>query len=206
MAGGITLLTELRNRTMPDLPGCPTATIDMAIQDVVRDFCTQTECWEETITQTLTDDTVAYTLTSTKTDADIRRIFSVTIKSVASDVAADLEPVDPIYYEFNGTTGLTLATAITPTATVLTGLVTKVILVPKINATTWDTMLMNRYADAIIAGVKARLMDNDKEGWGNPRRAKDERATYDRHVALGMIERNRKYRTGSVATYGRDWL
>lgn len=206
MAYGITAIAELNNRLMPDLPGCPSALITQTTLDVMRDFCIQTECWQEVITQTLTASTVAYTLTSANTDADIRRIVWLKRRNTAIDVLDEISETDPALYEFNGITGLTLNNTIKPTATVATGLVTKVVDVPKINATAWDSGLMNRYADAIVAGVKASLMDNEKEGWGNPRRAADFTMKYRNAVSLAKGEYYRKHKTGNLQCVHKDWL
>lgn len=206
MAGGITDIATMIDRMLPDLPGCPSAVVTQCYLDVMRDFCTQTECWQETLSQTLTDATVAYTLSPTSADADIRRVVWVKIKSAASDDISDIDPTDVINYEFNGVTTLTLDDDSEPTATVLTGLNTRVVLVPKINATTWDTGLMNRWADAIVVGVKARLMDNDKEGWGNPRRAEGYRREYLTFVARAKSEVYREFKSGSITIVPRSWL
>lgn len=206
MAGGITAIASLNNRLMPDLPGCPPPLITQATLDVMRDFCIQTECWQEQLTQTLTASTLAYTLAPTNTDADIMRIRWVKIRSLAADLVEDLEETDPAYYEFNGVATLTLFDDIEPQSTVLTGLVTKVVLAPKIDSTAWDTGLMNRYSHAIVNGVKARLMDNDKEAWGNPRRAQHFGKMWERDVALAKLDVIRAYRTVSIETRGKDWL
>lgn len=207
MPSGITAITSLYDRMMPDLPGCPTASIAQATIDVMRDFCIKTECWQETVAQALTEDTVAYTLAPAATDADIRRIKWVKIKSATADDLDDIYETDTYYYTFNGTATLTLNDDIKPTATVATsGLNTRVILVPKINSTTWDTNLMNRWSQAIVAGVKAQLMDNDKESWGNPRRAERFQRDYDTQVAMAKAEYYRDYKTGSLNVIARSWL
>ncbi len=154
----------------------------------------------------MTADTVAYTLAPTNTDADIRRIKWLRIKNAATDDVNDISDIDPIYYTFNGVLTLTLHDDIEPSATVLTGLVTKVILVPKLNATAWDTGLMNRWANAIVCGVKAQLMDNDKEKWGNPRRAERLNRDYLVQVSNARGEYYREYKTGSLGVTYRDWL
>jgi hypothetical protein len=206
MAYGITLITELYDRLTPELPGIATPEMRLSIIDVMRDFCTKTECWQEQITQTLTASTVAYTLTAAATDADIRRIKWVKIRSASTDELDAITETDPQYYAFNGNVTLTLSYVIKPTSTVTSGLVTKVILAPKLNAATWDTALMNRYSDAIVAGVKARLMDNDRERWGNPRRAASYLAEYNNSVAGAKCEYLREFRTGSIMSTPRSWL
>lgn len=205
MANGITAITDLKNRVMPELPGCPAGYIEQVLKDVMRDFCVQTECWTEEISQTLTEDETDYTLTPTATDADIMRIAWVKIKSTATDVVDDLYEQDTAHYKFDGVDALTLATSATPTATVATGLVTKVVLAPKINSATWAAGLMNRWADAIVAGVLAKLMANKKESWGDPERAKDERNTYWNKIGLARFEALRGFKTGSVSTTVREW-
>jgi hypothetical protein len=199
MAGGITALSELLNRLTPELPGCPTVLITQNIQDVLRDFCTQTECWLIELTQNLVAGTVAYTLAPTQPDADIRRIVSVTIEDNSI-------PLDPELYEFNGVATLTLSDDVKPVSSMTGGLVTQVILVPKMNVSTWDSGLMNRWADALINGVKARLMDNDKEGWGNPRRAQRAGMDYETLKAQAKIETYRRFKTGSLIMTARSWL
>lgn len=196
---GITTITELYSRITPELPGCPLPLVKLTLQDVMRDFCIKTELWRETITQDLVDEQTAYTLAPTATEADIRRIVEVTIE--------DHEyPLDTALYEFDGDETLTLDDDIEPTADYTSGLVTKVVLVPQINSEEWDSALMNRWSEALVVGTKARLMDDDKEGWGNPRRAARYAIEYQTQLALGSIETNREHKTGSVTIAAREWL
>ena len=199
MASGITALTELYGRIMPELPGISRLELAQCVLDVVRDFCTVTECWLVDLTQNLVADQAEYTLAPTQTEADISRIESVVIGD-------DTYALDVDLYEFDGVNKLTLDDSVTPVAADTDGLVTSVILVPKLNATAWDTGLMNRWADAIVYGVKARLMDNDKESWGNPRRAQTFKGEYLVKVSLAKGEVYRRFKTGSLTVTTRSWL
>jgi hypothetical protein len=198
---GITAISELLSRITPDLPGCPSLLITQAMQDVIRDFCINTECWQVAVTQNLTVSTLAYTLDlgDDYDEADIRRIVKVVINE-------SVEPVEVDLYTFDGDDLLTLDESIEPDATITDGLVTTVVIVPQLNSNLWEADLLNRYSQAIVYGVFARLMDNDKEGWGNPRRALDFKREYERQTALARIEMLRKYRTGTVRMNVRSWL
>jgi len=95
MASGITALTELYGRIMPELPGISRLELAQCVLDVVRDFCTVTECWLVDLTQNLVADQAEYTLAPTQTEADISRIESVVIGD-------DTYALDVDLYEFDG--------------------------------------------------------------------------------------------------------
>jgi hypothetical protein len=197
---GITLLSQLHDRMTPELYGCPVAIVTQATLDIVRDFCIQTELWKVDVLCDLDAGVVDCVLELDEDlAADIRRITKLTFPP-------DTEATLTALYDFDGVDTITLNDSLEPIDDVTGGLKAEVILVPKINSAVWDAGMLNRWGDVIALGVKARLMDNDKERWGNPRRAQKYQQDYDNAIAQGSVEATRRFKQGSLRAKSREWL
>jgi hypothetical protein len=195
----MTSVVDMYPLLMPELPGLPAPLLLQTIQQVIREFCVETDLWRESQTYNIVADEDEYTLTCTATGAEIQRIVEVKI----SDVVQELR-----YITYNPTTAkLTLDEEIIPTEAETSGLVVKVSL-RTTNAyptTTWDAGMLNRWHPAICNGVKAFLMMNARADWGNPQLGMVYLQQYRTDIALARREVWHGYKNGTISVAPRTW-
>lgn len=168
-------LADFYDLLLPELPGCPTAMVDLHLREVAREFCSSTNVWAASLTPI---DTVAGQATyalATPANSQLCRVTSLTL---ANDLLWKLEGRDvhsssalrPQYqsdeppFVLNGDlTAITLDTA--PTAATVGGLRLEVTLKPTQTATSLPDLLLAQYAEAIRYGALARLMSMGKKPW-----------------------------------------
>jgi hypothetical protein len=195
----ITSVVQLYPNILPEVPGCPTPLLLQIIQEVIRDFCVQSDLWRETKTYSLVADQVTYTLGMTATGAEIQRVVEVKISDVVQNVTL---------YSFDITTlVLTLDSSIKPTAAVTNGLSVKTSLRTTYGypTTTWDSGFLNRYLKAICDGAKARLMLMPNRKWSSPQEGYRYLQQYQTEVALARRECWFGNKNGTLSVRPRTW-
>jgi hypothetical protein len=176
-----TTFNDLLNLVLPEVPGCPTALAVQHLQMAARQFCADSEAWQEKLEAIdLVADDVTYTLTPAY-DAEIRRVTDVWIRTAADVTAGDdgtLLVFDKYEYAPAGSV-LTLDDTVEPQEAVTDGLVVKVVLVPYL-VTNVDSIavqggisatFLNYWAEPIMARTKHTLMRMVRTAWANPQMA-----------------------------------
>jgi len=174
-----------------------TTFIDDQILKTLRDFCTETWIWRETLEAfDVVDEEDEYTLSPAVTNCDVPKVHMVDWVKYKEDGADDdqytfLYPWNIETEEVAGTGGIsagwvyTEATA--PSVFYVTGdetlvlkpipddsaagtanLLVKVILTPALTATTAPTHIYNNWLEVIGQGVAARVMAMAGKKWYNP--------------------------------------
>jgi hypothetical protein len=182
---------------VPDLPNCPKQVILQYARQAARDFCIETEAWQEELAPIdLVDETVDYTLVIPY-DAEVRRIMEVYIRT-EEDVDDGLDGTLQDYdkYEFTPPTTLTLDDSIEPQDDVTDGLVVKVVLVPQLfedvhSETTQagiSSTFLNSWAEPIIARTLYLLKRMTRKDWSDPQGAALALSDYNRGVTAAKQE------------------
>lgn len=190
-----------------EVPGCPNVMVLQYLQQAARDFCIETEAWQEELAAIdLVEDTLAYTLV-VEYDAEVRRILEVHIRTeeeVTDGADGSLQNYDK--YEFTPPTTLTLDDSIEPQEDVTDGLVVKVVLVPQlfedVDSITVQAGIsatfLNLWAEPIIGRAKWLLKRMSGKTWSDPQGAAIGMADYWKGVTAAKQEVEAfKYRSES---------
>lgn len=151
--------------TMPDLSGCPRASISDMAALVVSEFCEVTQCYREEIKLEADGKTTDFELVSPQANAMVVGVFS------ANDKDTDFLPGD---YTAHSPGVIQFPTAPTSDINVIA------ILKPQVNAKTVPASILHRWADTIAKGVRYRLMAMPEKPWSNPQMASYYRGEFDR--------------------------
>jgi hypothetical protein len=169
-----TNLNTLYTLTMPELPGVPAILLDDIITEIVRDFCTQTQCWQEDLTAIdVVADQADYTLTA---PANTEIITPTYVKLNDTEIFPGDEEDDDTNTYWLKRDKVTLTLQSTPTAAATGGLEVRVAVRPTAAATsiagTNGDRMFSEWRRAWASGIKARLMEMPKKGWSNVAQAK----------------------------------
>lgn len=148
----------------PELSGAPSFVVKEAIAAVFSEFCEKTRCFMESVTQTIDTDQRDVHLTSPH---DGSRIIGVQALSISGQ---ELKPGD---YSCNSSSLLRLSGGYPGEATIL------VVLKPLATTPVGPVSIIERWADDISCGVKARLMAMPEKPWSNPELSVYYRSRYE---------------------------
>lgn len=162
---------------LPYVLGCPNPTVDRALCDAMREFCTAAPVWVEW------SDDVPASGTTQRFDFDVptgaelvkaRRCVvdgqDYGVRSIA-DLPLDWQDEDATdpdecLVQIDNTEFL-----LVPKPSAGHVIRVEVVLKPTIAATTFPDELLNRYGEAIAAGAKCRLLMVPGQAWTNPKLA-----------------------------------
>lgn len=150
--------------TLPDLSGCPRASISETAAIVVSEFCEVTQCYREEIKLEADGKTSSFELVSPQSDSMVIGVYS------ASDKKRDYLPGD---YTAHSPSVMEFPEPLSEDLKVI------VILKPIANAKTVPSSIIQRWADAIAKGVRYRLMAIPEKPWSNPSLASYYRNEFD---------------------------
>lgn len=185
------------------LPGCPEALVLDTFKATGRSFCLETEAWIEQLALiSLVASQAAYSLVPSF-EAEIKRIESVRMGTTASPPTEDTTVTSPEGYDLTlSSTGiqnvLTFRTSHVPATAQTSGLMVKVVLVPRLDCVELPAWFMERWAEALVAGTLADLMAMPKKAWTNFALVGKYQATLQTHVSRARFETLRKYKNKSL--------
>lgn len=199
MGQRITTLSSLLNFIHAELPSCPAELQKMAAYRVVRDFCDQTELWEEdTVAQDTTVGQTEFRIPS-GSDAFAKRVTNVELNG------SDLDAVED--YTFSEQTQkVTLTDAITATDAGTGKFIATVIRVPNMGCESMPSWILERYAEGIIAAIKATLMEMPGERWSNPQRAFQLRLMEHNARIQARVDKTKGFKAVTLKAAKRDWV
>jgi len=191
-----------------ELPGCPEPLILQELQRIGRNFCIDTEAWQEKLS--------LINLVAAQTDyplvhvfeADIQRIVYVRIGTDDDSPDDDTADTDPNQYNLvvGSTTGilnvLRFRDALKPPAAVTNGLLVKVVLVPRAFASELAPWFMERWVEGIIAGVLGNLKAQKGKTWSDPKNVLRYMIRYEQYRTRAMREAYHAYKGGSLLMQG----
>jgi hypothetical protein len=186
---------DLLIQVMPQVPGCPRASVLAALQTAGRTFCDRTRAWRAWLPdQNLTVDVRDYAL-SPADEAEVAEVLEVRWRT-AEDIEADAdgERVDSLLYSVvrsNGVTTLRFASNKVPAETVAGGLRVRAVLLPLPLAEQVEQTLLQLWSDALVARAIWFLKKMPKRDWTDPAGAVDADREYRRmvNVAIGSVMR-----------------
>ena len=149
---------------LPDVPGCPRASISDMTALVVSEFCEVTQCYREEIELEADGHALDFELISPHSDAVVIGVFS------ACDKHTDFLPGD---YTAHSSELVRFNVAPKINVTVI------LILKPTVNSKAVPADIINRWADTIANGVRYRLMAIPEKPWSNPQLASHYRNEFD---------------------------
>jgi hypothetical protein len=173
---------------LPEVLGCPDPVVDQAIVSTVYEFCDQTGAWDETQdAQTVEANVSDYDIPA-PAGAIALRVLDVLLSgrplsSLSFHTAAMTQRVSaPVGYTSSIERGVVRLVPV-PTETGAL-LVVRAAYAPSMTATVLPDFLMQRYAEVIASGTKARLQMMPGVAWTNPTLA----AVHAQRFQSGMID------------------
>lgn len=185
---------------LPYVLGCPTPTVDRALCDAMREFCTGAPVWVEW------SDDVTADGTTQRFDFDIPRgaelvkarrcvvngqDYGVRSSADLPDDWQDEEATDPDSTLIQIDNAEFLVVPMPSSGHVIR---VELVLKPTITATTFADVMLDRFAEAIADGAKARLLLVPGQAWTNPAMAGLCKGQFDAAKALaandGFRQRN----------------
>jgi len=178
----------------PEVPGCPTASVDMALAHAATEFCDLTHLWREYMDSEETDAGEAeYQLVATGV------VAAVTGVSLGGRLLTHLHfnDVPPERAQETGMPkGFFLVNDATlrfwPTPDAAYSFTAQVALKPSKKARGVEDFLYESYADTIVEGALHRLRKIPDKEWTNLQLAELNRLSFDRGVAKARVRDYRK--------------
>ena len=170
---------------LPELPGCPRATIRETAALVFADFCGITQCFKERLEMIIETDVSEYDLVSPHDQ-------TMVIGVAAVDVGG--RPLIPGDYTADSPSRIVFAAGIAGVAKIT------LILKSTLDAVSAPADILNRWAEVIAHGVKFRLLLMPDKPWSNPQLAGHYRSEYDRECSRVASDVRNEF---SVSRHGR---
>lgn len=181
-----------------ELPGCPEELMRQAIVYTAKDFCSRTHAWNVFMDPIrLVDDVAEYELEypyGSKPVAAMavwigaRKLDPITSNQLA-DALPDWQTAKSNEPRFYNAAKLDSAITVYPTPINSTAELTmRVALEPRLDSAQLPDMLLEKYADAIASGAKARLMVMPNKQWSAPANGVAYKAAYEGAVVEARIE------------------
>jgi hypothetical protein len=198
MASTVTAYTSFYPLLVPELPGIENVLMLQQIQLTAREFFRDTESWREELSPVnIVVDKTTYALPKLY-DAMIHRIIWV---KTGGDTA---DPIEVDDYNLIEDYMLELENA--PDTALTDGLIVKAVFIPYLFSNEIPTFLMEKWAEAIAAGVKAALMMQNNKKWSNAERGQLYAQEFYNWQARARFDNVHKNKVG-VATVGfNDWI
>lgn len=211
-----TAITSWLPRIQPQVPGCPNPVIKKYLIDVLRDFCEETQLWEnnQLTAISLVADQADYALSSLSGDIvaiDSAEIDEVPIRPITLfELNSQIQnwrhtttrrPLS--YLQTASSTNITLV--YTPSEALTDGLVVWVSLKPLETATTVEDFLWDEYRDAIANGTVGMLKMVDGMPWSDMQSGMIKYATYEAARDTAKIKKIRG-NTNQTNTIPHEWV
>lgn len=164
-------ITELVALVVPDVPGAPLNIIKQRLREALRQFCNDTNVWQEYIEVASVEGQASYTL-DIGYDAYIRTILSVQ-KRTSEDQSFDhVTETNPHQYKINSdSVGFSFYEGYEPTKSLNNGIRVGVSLLPSIGVDELSGTLLERWYYAITSLAKSKLMLTAKTSYFSPQLA-----------------------------------
>lgn len=190
------LWADIHPLILPDVPGCPTPTVDTALAATAADFCARTHIWRETLD-------FGYTISGIP-DYDIDGtavIESVLWATLSGD---DLKHIDPRYLDKSKLTDEgkpnafwvvnDTAVRLFPIPDAKYRLDVTVALKPSRTATGIEDWIYESYVEPIVSGAIWRLARTPGKAWSNPEIAMYHHRLFEQGITNARIRDHRNVR------------
>ena len=191
---------------MPDLPGCPLPTLVNELGTVLDEFCRATLCWTEILDPVImragvdvydfgASGAVVHAVNSMHSNGnemhvtDRKRLFRETPDWLTRTSTAPDKFIRLSTQEFQ----------VVPKPQVDGAVVlVDAILIPRLPLTSLPDAVMRDHREAIVSGLKYRLMAQANKSWSDPVTASFQKTLHDTKVTDAVNLRMRGYTTGDV--------
>lgn len=195
----------------PDLPGCPVPLVDRALCDAAREFCTATLAWTEWADPFTADGTTNRFEFDLPTGAELVRATRVRVGSDDDYGVLSSRSLPPGWQ--NGETPHDPQDALVhidmlqyllyPLPPGGTEVVIEMALKPAISSSGVFDSVVDKYAEALASGAKARLMAQPKKAWTDLGTASMHRTLFERAMQLASSESFRQL--GLADRHTKPW-
>lgn len=223
-----TAITTFRQHVETDLMPCPRPLIDREILNVIIDFCDKTHVLTKEFNEEIDSDSIDTDLHNAY-DVELTNYFSDVIpgiiisfqrdgmryrperKEILTDIPDDIwydmaNPEGAIYFSFPTDKIL----RVFDVQTTWTNLYVAMSVMPTRTSTTVDEMIYNHHLEAIVAGVKHKILSMPNKEWSDKFSARENYVEYRRRVSQAKARVMRRYSgwpmEGSPRSFHRiDW-
>jgi hypothetical protein len=187
----------------PEVRGCPSITIDVAVMDAIRDFCQRTDAWRVKATLPLIGGMSNYEV-DIPSKTDVVHILNVSAAGVFLQNLGAHQHHNPfseswlethMTFTFSNTTDDPNTVYLTeaPAERVTNGLIIEASIKPQYNATSVDDALFDRWYEPIVMKAKHLLFLQPAVAWSNPDLAMHYYQLYSKATAQAQSEARREY-------------
>jgi hypothetical protein len=164
-----------------DIANCPDFVIERHALRVIRDFCAKTGVWTETIEDTISSGESELTL------------------ALSAGEGHEVVSLDGYYYSwsFSPPDRIDLDDAVTAD----TDVEVVVALKPRLDDTDAPEWLLDKYEDAIVAGIYARMMMQANQDWTNPALGQKFELEYNYHIGRARTDGLKKHTATPLRVY-----
>lgn len=203
-------LSDFHRFILPEVVGCPEPMVDQAILQTVYEFCDQSGAWDEfQDPQTIQADVVDYDL-DPPAGGIVLRVREVWINDRLLEFSPTWEVAhwgnqkgDPIRY--NAAVDRSQI-RVFPAPNATGGqLKVRAVYAPSLSATTLPDFLIQRYAEGIASGVKAKLMLMSGAVWSSPQLGAYYRDVFTSSMVNARIESMHERVEGSLRVRHRPF-
>lgn len=180
-----------------DVAGAPDPVIVAMTNMAARELCLRSGCWNEHEDIPLVADRGEYE-PSMPSDAQVRFVKSIMLNNREIDPASE----DRILYYMRSAFSATgsplffymlndMSFRVLPKPTVNDDgqiMNVRTVFVPKLGSTVFDSNLIERYAETLIAGAKWKLMEMPGKPWSNPGLAAYNKGVFEEGVTKARID------------------
>lgn len=193
--------TDLANKVLLEVPGCPVFSIAQCLKDAAIEFCIKTDIWIQPLEDAIVPAGTNELDLSPPAGAEINHVLGLyrnrdTASSPSYERLSPVTPVDIIMsagrgpirvYTMNDSDTITVA----PTPEVSETLNVLYSLKPSQSSTSIPDFIANENSETLIKGALYRLQIQPQKVWSDPDRANTNKVLFDR--ALGIAIRKSKH-------------
>lgn len=195
MANEVSQLKDLLIDVLEDVGGCTDASAELALSRTSREFLRKTEIWKEKLSINIVADQQEYTLTPSS-GGIVQRITGVKVKNESS--TTDFEKLNSLsedYYTFEDPRTFKFDINHIPTYSKSGGMQIEIVITPRYNSPELPEWVIERYAEGLAAGAKARLMSSRNKPYYDPSEAARNQSLYHGAVTMALNEKRRNRKT-----------
>lgn len=208
--------TDLANRVLLEVPGCPVFSIAQCIKDAAIEFCLKTDIWIQPLEDSILPANTNEIDLSPPTGAEINHVLGLyrnrgTPSSPSYERLSPVTPVDIIMnsgrgparcYTMNDSDTITVA----PTPEVSETLYVLYSLKPSQSSTSIPDFIANENSETLIKGALYRLQIQPEKVWSDPNRANINKSLFDKALGLAIRKSKHGYAGGPLTVAPREFI
>jgi hypothetical protein len=208
--------TDLANKVLLEVPGCPVFSIAQCLKDAAIEFCIKTDIWIQPIEDAIVPAGTNEIDLSPPAGAEINHVLGVYRNrgTTASPSYEKLSPVTPVdifmaagsgparVYTMNDSDTITVA----PTPSVSETLYVLYSLKPSQSSTSIPDYIANENSETLIKGALYRLQIQPQKVWSDPDRAGMNKILFDKALGIAIRKSKHGYAGGALSVAPREFV